>query len=395
MKKISLLLGSGISIPAGLPGTLEITNEILCQWNKWYKCDSQYQQKANSGQSKEYSDNSPYSDYPRKVAYFLNLINKEIIQYYGYVAKVDIVQNYEEIYDFVYHIKQALTRNIDNPLTNRIIQSLVHSIEPIFPRNQDKYQELILLCDESMQYMKNVIYAKLTKKPCFIDYLGIISKLVSQKKLKSIFTLNHDNIMESFLRKNAIEYYDGFDQKEENGVRFWKPDFQENQDKLQFLKLHGSIDWFNFRTDDRASLNIEKVGVLEKWNSEDEVRVKINGKEYRVDKFPIFLTGTNDKYLEYNYGLYLELFYHFHRLLNETDVLIIAGYGFGDNAVNLRIIDWMNNESHRLEIITPNVEGTIKNARGAIYSRLQNWGNDRVNFIEKVIQEVKIEDFEF
>jgi hypothetical protein len=152
---------------------------------------------------------------------------------------------------------------------------------------------------------------------------------------------------------------------------------------------------YNFRTDDGASLNIQNVGVLEKWNSEDEVMVTIKGQEYRVDKFPNFLTGTNDKYLEYNYGLYLELFYQFHRLLNETDVLIIAGYGFGDNAVNLRIIDWMNDKNHRLEIITPNVEATIKNARGAIYARLQDWGYDRIDFTEKGIQDVRIDDFRF
>lgn len=51
---------------------------------------------------------------------------------------------------------------------------------------------------------------------------------------------------------------------------------------------------------------------------------------------------------------------------------IIAGYDFSDNAVNLRIIDLMKNKNKRIEIITPNVETTIKNARGAIYSILKD-----------------------
>lgn len=50
MKKYSILFGCGISIPAGIPGTWEITNEILCKWNDWYKYDSQYRLKVNSGQ---------------------------------------------------------------------------------------------------------------------------------------------------------------------------------------------------------------------------------------------------------------------------------------------------------------------------------------------------------
>lgn len=39
----------------------------------------------------------------------------------------------------------------------------------------------------------------------------------------------------------------------------------------------------------------------------------------------------------------------------------IAGYGFGDNAVNLKIFDWMKNVNKRIEIITPKVEATIRN----------------------------------
>jgi len=393
--KISFLFGCGISIPAGLPGTWEITNEILCNWDKWFKCDTQYRLKANSSQGKEYFNSSPYSDYPRKIGYFLNLINKEIDQYYGYVAKIDAIQNYEEIYDFIYHISQALSREIDNPFTNRIVQSLVHSIEPLFTANQNKYQELQLLCDESMLFMKNVILSKLSNKFGCLDYFGVIADLIKTKEIHSIFTLNHDRLFESFLRKKLIEYYDGFKPVEENGVRFWESDFNNHPDKIKYLKLHGSIDWFNFRIDDGLSFNLYNIGLVKNWNSEDEVRTTINNQEYRVDKFPEFLTGMNGKYLEYNYGLYLELFYQFHRLLNETDVLIIAGYGFGDNAVNLRIIDWMKHLKSNIEIITPNVDAIIKNAKGAIYSRLQDWGSERVNFIEKGIETVKITDFKF
>jgi len=43
----------------------------------------------------------------------------------------------------------------------------------------------------------------------------------------------------------------------------------------------------------------------------------------------------------------------------------------------------------------PRKEEHIGNARGAIYARLQDWSDDRVNFIEKGIQGVKIDDFKY
>jgi hypothetical protein len=396
MNNISFLLGCGISIPAGLPGTWEITNEIICNWDKWYKDDTQYLLKKSSRQSKEYFEKSPYSDWTRKIAFFLNLINKEIKQYYGFIAKIDVVDNYEEIYDFVYHIRQALTRTIDNPLTNRIINCLMHSSEFFHSSNEDKYSELKLLCYESMQFIKNVVHSQLQKKGTKSSGFNIIKNVIEKGNVQSIFTLNHDTLLEEFLKEKNIEFYDGFEKKSKNGVRFWESNFANNSTALQYLKLHGSINWFNFRIDSDIGLKIGNIGLVEKWQSEGVVDCIVEETKYRVEKFPNFLTGTNDKYLEYNYGQYLELFAQFHSLLKTTETLIIAGYGFGDNAVNLRIIDWFeNNKNSKIEIISPDIEKTVNNAKGAIYARLKDWDSSRISFIEKGIENTKLSDLKF
>lgn len=392
-KNIAFLLGAGVSIPAGMPSTQDLTDEILCKWYKWYKDGDQYRLKANSGQSKLYFDLID-KGYTRKIAFFLNLIKNEIDHYYGFIAKVDTLVSYEEIYDLVYHIHQALTRNNDDPLTNRIIHNLVHSIEPICECNQDKYRELELLCTKSLSFIKYVIYIKLSKSYSYLNYLRIIDELNKKGCLKSIFTLNHDTIIESYLRKNLVEYYDGFSEQKE-GVRFWEAEFQKNKDKLQILKLHGSIDWYNFKLDDGTYKYYYNVGKIDDELQSVDNSIIIGGIEFSVDQLPLFLTGTNVKYLEYNYGLYLELLYQFHRLLKQTDTLIIADYGFGDNAINLRIIDWMNDKKHKLIIITPNFNNTQKYAKGAMYARLQDWKRDRrIGIIENKIECVSIEDLE-
>ncbi len=396
MNKVALLLGSGMSIPAGLPGTWDITNEILNNYNKWFKDGEEYRLKTASGQSEDYFANCPYSRYPQKISRFLKIIATELNQYYCTIAKSEYTVNYEEIFDVINQIKLGFSRDVDNPLTNRIIHCLVHSIDPIFPDNQDKYEEVKLLCKEAEKFIKSVIHLSLVKKHGCINYLDIISQIVENSYVPGIATLNHDTLLEKSLRKNLIEYNDGFAEAGK-GVRFFDNHQLNRQDKLKLLKLHGSIDWYNFRTDDGVSLNIEEIGQYDEWQSEDEVQISVNDKEYRVDKKPLFLTGFNNKYLEYNYGIYLDLFYQFHQLLNQTDILIIAGYGFGDNTVNLRIIDWYTKRNDRkIEIITPNKDTAINNAKGAIHSRLKfDWSDDRIHWIEKGIQELEITDLKY
>jgi thiamine pyrophosphate-dependent acetolactate synthase large subunit-like protein len=59
------------------------------------------------------------------------------------------------------------------------------------------------------------------------------------------------------------------------------------------------------------------------------------------------------KYIE---DLYLELYYRFYKILNSCDNLIIAGYGFNDRGINQKIFNWLNNPSHNIVIVDPNVE---------------------------------------
>ncbi|OGU39329.1 MAG: hypothetical protein A2X61_00455 [Ignavibacteria bacterium GWB2_35_12] len=392
MKQVSLLLGAGFSRPAGFPSTNDITNEILCGWDKWYKNGIQYRLKSNSREEYDNSETALYPNYLEKVAYFLNLIKKEIEHYYSSIVKTDIRTNYEEIYDFVYHISYAFSRDIDNPITNRIIHSLVPSIKPLNEGNNDLYGELENISNESLKFIKNVIKIELNKEPLATTYLDIINELNNSTDLKllSIFTTNHDLLLDNYLK----DYIDGF-ASENNGVRLWDPMQWNIVDKLFYLKLHGSLNWYNFMKDTGVSYEIAFIGLIKKWYCHDANDYKIDGINYKVYNMPLYLTGTNDKYLECNYGIYLELFYQFHRLLKQTDILIIIGYSFGDNAINFRIIDWFGqNKESKIILVTKCKYNTFNNARGAINERLCEWEKIKNRFcvIEKLIENVSIEE---
>lgn len=61
LKRISFLFGAGISIPAGLPSTGKLTEEVLCKWDEWFKNSSHYDLKLDSGQSIEYFSNNQFN----------------------------------------------------------------------------------------------------------------------------------------------------------------------------------------------------------------------------------------------------------------------------------------------------------------------------------------------
>ncbi|MCP5535234.1 MAG: hypothetical protein H7A51_03250 [Akkermansiaceae bacterium] len=69
----------------------------------------------------------------------------------------------------------------------------------------------------------------------------------------NLFSLNHDRLLENFLRSEGIHVVDGFDVENTYGIRPWNPVLfgpmrtQSSGPVVRLLKLHGSIDWQRFR----------------------------------------------------------------------------------------------------------------------------------------------------
>ena len=79
--------------------------------------------------------------------------------------------------------------------------------------------------------------------------------------------------------------------------------------------------------------------------------------------------------VHYTDEVFLELHYRFHRVLAESDQIIVCGYSFGDKGVNKRILDRMSSPRPcRLLVIDPmrKEEFAVK-ARPAVAERLDRW----------------------
>ena len=213
---------------------------------------------------------------------------------------------------------------------------------------------------------------------------------LSNKPL-NIFTLNHDNLLENFFGKNLIKFIDGFEFNPAANYSLWNPNLFDCTQKIKLLKLHGSISWYRLSEKSNTSKTIGYAKFFEK-----PMGYKINltdGKEAEFWEPIFFLTGINNKYLDYNSSIFLRLFYYFQKLLDSTNNLIVSGYSFGDNGINLRLIDWFINDSNRkLIIICPNKDSLISSAKGAMQKRLKDFPSIRLKFIPKCFEKVTIED---
>ena len=105
-----------------------------------------------------------------------------------------------------------------------------------------------------------------------------------------------------------------------------------------------------------------------------------------------FLAGTFNKMLTYTVKhFYLELYLYFWQALKHIDRLLVCGYGFGDKAINARIVQWKaETDDRRIVVIDPKSEADIMQiARGMITKNWDRWKNEgRLIFINKGVEEV-------
>jgi hypothetical protein len=164
LNPLTFLFGSGISIPAGLPSTDEITATVLT---------------GDSGSS------------PHMIAGFLEVVQDLQNKYFQEQGRS---ANYE---DLCYACEQLLghrSGNFENPL----ILPFVQQIGRRFPR-----KEVFDLAEEAAKHIAIVVVKQLSQAPRALDHLSFIYNacVASQYDGCNIFTLNHDRLLETYLRK--------------------------------------------------------------------------------------------------------------------------------------------------------------------------------------------------
>ena len=144
--KIAFLFGAGISIPAKIPSTIEISENILnsesivrgSAENFFFKDPKKFEW-------------SLYKDIPQRVQNFLNVLKTEIENYYNNINRS---VNYEDIYYLLDFIEYNFYQAEGNPAFKYIIKEFEPKIKNILislePDLEDSFDMNRLLYESKM-----------------------------------------------------------------------------------------------------------------------------------------------------------------------------------------------------------------------------------------------------
>ncbi|MCF3651718.1 SIR2 family protein [Synoicihabitans lomoniglobus] len=348
LAKTTLLLGSGTSQPSGYPLTAEITDTLLSK-NWLFDRD---QARA------PYPLNGVEGNYPLEIEAvwgLLRILRDHISQHLAMHGNGEA--NYEDIYFLARQLLDGLKGEYDNPGLLPLMFELRTKVSIMMenlnanygfdnPLKEPVQLGLGGLLGQGIDFIEECVAGQLAPREP-INGLQFLNELLATdtKRLLHVVSLNHDTLLEAHFA--AHEVLDGFVPISKDVAEFDPTSFDNGcSARVQLLKLHGSIDWFRYKSNSGDDLALKVL-------SNDRDRVKGRGGEAL---FPpqnrLMLAGTTNKELAYGSGVFLELMFQFHKRLKETELLIVSGYGFADKGINNRLWAWLDaRQGNRLVVL--------------------------------------------
>lgn len=219
----------------------------------------------------------------------------------------------------------------------------------------------------------------------FDDYFGLKS-IIKEYGSLDIYSLNHDLIVEELCSFYEIPLKDGFYTGREHGYDrlgtfkvVTKSEFQrrdldflgQNESGVNLVKLHGSFDIFaiedkgkylksvgngDFGSYVRAVRNIESLSLDECQKSGNrgvnELFITDDSGELQFLRRSL-LSGGHKFSDKFEQIAPRELFEEFKARIRSVRELVVIGYGFGDEHVNVVLSDWLDIHDTKLIICDP------------------------------------------
>jgi hypothetical protein len=298
-----------------------------------------------------------------------NAVFSEIQAYYADRRSHPV--NYENCCYVVTQLYDTESGEFDNPAVKPLIDKLRQHQE--LNSLLDSEDKRISLFEEARNYIHDIVWALLSRQPTDYQHLAFLATAARDHDVESLelLTLNHDTVLEWALRENEIAHCDGFGNPVGN-IRLWEPTRLSENHRVRVSKLHGSIDWFWFR-------------------SKRRVGITLNDDLFDTSGRPELLVGTFNKMHQYTTGIFADLHCHFHQTLRQVRYVICCGYGFGDKGINTKLVEWINSDpSKRLVIVHGNPAPLMDCSRGAISNHWQQWRQaGKLRFVDKWVEQVE------
>ena len=358
--KLIVFLGSGVSFESGLPCVKKMTEKLLNA--PWFNhADQNFYPGKHPSPYFEKENQTP------RIQDFLKILKKFADEYL--IKRRDTESTYEDLFFLCQQISDNEKFEIDNPA----IQSFINDLNI---KTEHLYDPALLIfdleslasraCDLIQCVVWHLLYAKEPKG------LELILELIENTSQLDIATLNHDRLIEQILDNANIKYNDGFG--EANGqVRYFNPNLYNPENKINLFKLHDSLNWYRFR--DKVEKNgkeitIDRYGMAlnpDHWLCRDS-----NGNLlFALDSKPIFLAGSYNKMLDYNFGIFKAIHNKFDSFLSQHNLMVMSGYGWNDRGINGMLFEWISSSlERRLILLHKNPEVEIKEkSKSAMWHR--------------------------
>ncbi|PKP18119.1 MAG: hypothetical protein CVU05_14240 [Bacteroidetes bacterium HGW-Bacteroidetes-21] len=370
---ISILIGSGFSIPAGIPGVKEINKRL----SKIDESEIIIHSQMSAGFLNGQTDNNRLHRNDER------LFVQEFIKFYNSLQSVESF-HYETFYDFYWDYRRGIA---NKDLIDRFIikfnndqfptqEPTISASQRIDDFNRTFNQLIAQLIQKSWLY-EDISYLDFPPYDYFIRFLR---HLLFGCDIK-VHSLNHDLLFEYIGTKHADlwEFFsDGF---ELAGSPFYghaecvfNPNTEHKVKKGYFVKLprytgkyntplclyklHGNIATHIVYPDhENSPIRIKRTYGIGQYYQE---LYNSSKGEYELKHLwdmvqPDFLTGTTEKTRHYsNDPFYKEMFNCFETNLQMSDFLIVIGYGFQDTGINNFIEDNYLSKGKAMAYIDPN-----------------------------------------
>ncbi len=326
-----LLLGSGISLPSGLPPVETITEQILN--GDWHgHTDSNFYKGLLQPGQRDWK--------VERQKKFLKCLKEHADQYQQHRRWNGA--NYEDLYYLVRQIEDEFLGEIDNPAIRPFVEALKKETRELCePKATETEFSLRELASESQDYISSIVWHLLGNKsiPQNLDAVRHLAQFDSVEKL-DIASLNHDLLIESLLQQSGINFVDGFADAD-GDVRHFEPETFDNPvATVNLYKLHGSINWWRF-VETKNRRDVIRYGIhlrMPPWDGKNSRGTQL----HELDPRPVFLCGSYNKLFDYRYGIFAELHFRFFRLLRQHELIVMSGYGWNDRGINGWLSEWLS-----------------------------------------------------
>jgi SIR2-like domain len=352
---VAFFFGAGVSVPSGLPTAIEATKSILTL--------SPGKENAAfvdilSGLSRLYETDLSRQGMNRTPTGFIST---------GPAFK-STHPNYEDIHYICSEIGFWEQGRCDSVFVTSFIEKCGHELtsELLGNSNEERIVYLVENANAICDYIEDRIASSL-RKP-YQHGLDIISDFALDNTVSdiSVFSLNHDNLLEQFLMREAIEYTDGFGDAD-GDVRWSDASvYKRGGPKTKIYKLHGAVNWYRFWKNGKLEIgHVDKIDLDSLTDAE--------GKIIRpIRSIPYFLTGK-DKAFMYHSGFYNEVFFHFSSILKDINHVVMSGYSWGDFTINTFFEGWLDSSPQKRLIILHENVGDLENGSFTYKEGIRGW----------------------